>query len=174
MSQLIAYLCKIKVTLMKLYHGSNITIEKPCLMKGLRALDFGPGFYLTSSEEQAAKWARTVTRRRSSGIPIVNCYEIEEKVMQYLHVRLFKTADADWLEYVVLNRREGGAGNDYDIVVGPVANDSTLPVIDDYMAGIYTQEEAVRRLLPQNLTDQYAFKSEAAISKLKFIGEQQL
>ncbi|MDL2250672.1 DUF3990 domain-containing protein, partial [Lachnospiraceae bacterium OttesenSCG-928-J05] len=50
----------------------------------------------------------------------------------------------------------------------PVANDSTLPVIDDYMSGIYTKEEAVKRLLPQNLTDQYAFLTERAIRILIF------
>ncbi|WP_416389391.1 DUF3990 domain-containing protein [Ohessyouella blattaphilus] len=58
--------------------------------------------------------------------------------------------------------------NPYDIVIGPVANDSTLPVIDDYMSGIYTKEEAVKRLLPQNLTDQYAFLTERAIRILIF------
>ncbi|WP_435084026.1 DUF3990 domain-containing protein [Ohessyouella blattaphilus] len=58
--------------------------------------------------------------------------------------------------------------NPYDIVIGPVVNDSTLPVIDDYMSGIYTKEEAVKRLLPQNLTDQYAFLTERAIRILIF------
>lgn len=51
-----------------------------------------------------------------------------------------------------------------------MANDSTLPVIDDYMDGIYTKEEAVRRLLPQNLTDQYAFLSNSALELLTFEG----
>lgn len=44
----------------------------------------------------------------------------------------------------------------------------TLPVIDDYMSGNYTKEEAVRRLLPQNLTDQYAFKSTEALAALTY------
>ena len=80
----------------------------------------------------------------------------------------FNTADGDWLDYVVKNRRGQAVVGDYDVVIGPVANDSTLPVIDDYMSGNYTKEEAVRRLLPQNLTDQYALKSTEALAALTY------
>ena len=33
---------------MKLYHGSNVEVAEPRLMSGVRALDFGRAFYLTS------------------------------------------------------------------------------------------------------------------------------
>ena len=138
------------------------------LLKGQRALDFGAGFYLTSSYEQAMKWAKTVTRRRGNGQPIVNIYDLDEQRLATLHVLSFNTADGDWLDYVVKNRRGQAVVDDYDVVIGPVANDSTLPVIDDYMSGNYTKEEAVRRLLPQNLTDQYAFKSTEALAALTY------
>ena len=49
---------------------------------------------------------------------------------------------------------------------------STLPVIDDYMDGKYDKEEAVKRLLPQKLTDQYAFLTEKAIRFLNFDGSE--
>ncbi len=153
---------------MKLYHGSNIIVDKPLLLKGQRALDFGAGFYLTSSSEQAGRWAKTVTRRRGNGQPIVNVYELDLQHLAKLNVLRFDTANGDWLDYVVENRRGHSFVCDYDIVIGPVANDSTLPVIDDYMAGIYTKDEAVRRLLPQNLTDKYLFKSRESLSKLKY------
>lgn len=151
-----------------LYHGSNMKVDKPMLLKGQRALDFGAGFYLTSSYEQAMKWAKTVTRRRGNGQPIVNIYDLDEQRLATLHVLSFNTADGDWLDYVVKNRRGQAVVGDYDVVIGPVANDSTLPVIDDYMSGNYTKEEAVRRLLPQNLTDQYAFKSTEALAALTY------
>lgn len=151
-----------------LYHGSNMKVDKPMLLKGQRALDFGAGFYLTSSYEQAMKWAKTVTRRRGNGQPIVNIYNLDELRLATLHVLRFNTADGDRLDYVVKNRRGQAVVGDYDVVIGPVANDSTLPVIDDYMSGNYTKEEAVRRLLPQNLTDQYAFKSTEALAALTY------
>lgn len=154
---------------MKLYHGSNMVIEEPVLLKGQRALDFGPAFYLTSSLEQATRWAKSVARRRSGGLPIVNTYELDEQKLSSLKILHFQTADSDWLDYVVTNRRGMVVTGDYDMVIGPVANDSTLPVIDDYMAGVYTKEEAVRRLLPQKLTDQYALKSMGALDTLTFL-----
>lgn len=151
-----------------LYHGSNMKVDKPMLLKGQRALDFGAGFYLTSSYEQAMKWTKTVTRRRGNGQPIVNIYDLDEQRLATLHVLSFNTAEGDWLDYVVKNRRGQAVVGDYDVVIGTVANDSTLPVIDDYMSGNYTKEEAVRRLLPQNLTDQYAFKSTEALAALTY------
>ena len=43
---------------MILYHGSNIEVTKPQIIVSNRALDFGAGFYMTSSEDQAIRWAK--------------------------------------------------------------------------------------------------------------------
>ncbi|MBF0998626.1 MAG: DUF3990 domain-containing protein [Lachnospiraceae bacterium] len=153
---------------MILYHGSNMEVRTPHILNGLRALDFGPGFYLTSSLSQAGKWAKAVVRRRRSGRSIVNIYEFKMRVDHSLRILEFSNADKDWLQFVVRNRREKELSPDYDLVIGPVANDTTLPVIDDYMDGKYDQDEAVKRLMPQNLTDQYAFLTEKALSFLSF------
>lgn len=159
---------------MLLYHGSNMVVEKPEIRENLRALDFGSGFYLTSSREQAEKWAKTVTKRRRKGNPVLNIYELEQDQMKKLNILLFQSADAGWLDFVVANRKEMPVKNIYDLIIGPVANDSTLPVIDDYMDGKYTKEQEVERLLPQNLTDQYAFLTQKALSYLRFKGEKVL
>jgi len=159
---------------MKLYHGSNVEVKYPKIKEKLRALDFGAGFYLTSNRKQAERWAKTVTKRRNSGIATLNIYHIDEEEMSDISVLQFETANAEWLDYVVANRKEQIFSNPYDVVIGPVANDSTLPVIDDYMDGIYTKEEAVKRLMPQNLTDQYAFLTTRAIEILKFEGSETL
>lgn len=98
----------------------------------------------------------------------MNIYTIDESKINELNILQFKTADADWLDFVVNNRKEQLLENPYDLVIGPVANDSTLPVIDDYIDDKYTKEEAVRRLLPQNLTDQYAFLTVKALDLLIF------
>lgn len=154
-----------------LYHGSNVTVNMPKILPNLRALDFGGGFYLTRSYAQAERWAKVIFKRRQEGQPIVNIYTFDDERAIALNVLQFKDANADWLEFVV-NNRKALKVFDYDIVVGPVANDATLPVIDDYMDGRYTQEEAVRRLLPQNLTDQYAFCSEISLGYLTYQGRE--
>lgn len=153
---------------MKLFHGSNMEVANPIIRPNLRALDFGAGFYLTSSESQASKWAKVVTRRRRSGFETLNVYQLPDNEIKQLKVLKFETANGKWLDFVVNNRKELLLENEYDLVIGPVANDSTLPVIDDYMDGRYSKDEAVKRLLPQNLTDQYAFLTNEALKLLNF------
>ena len=153
---------------MLLYHGSNVSVETPRIFEQLRALDFGAGFYLTSSKEQAERWARNVYKRRRTGRPVLNIYEIQAEDFDKLDVMKFSGANGDWLDFVVMNRKSEYTGKKYDVVLGPVANDTTIRVIDDYMSGVYTREEAIKRLLPQNLTDQYAFLTSEAVSKLNF------
>lgn len=157
---------------MKLYHGSNMVVEKPEVNAGRRALDFGVGFYLTSNREQAERWARAVARRRQSGDAILNCFEVDEGNLGLLKVLEFSGPNSDWLDFVVSNRKGVSERLAFDLVIGPVANDSTMPVIDDYMDGRYTKEEAIVRLLPQKLTDQYAFLSEKSLSILVFKGSE--
>jgi hypothetical protein len=131
-------------------------------------LDFGAGFYLTSSESQAVQWARIVAKRRKTGNAIVNKYTLSDEKFKDLKILHFETADFDWLDFVVKNRKGQLYENLYDVVIGPVANDTTLSVIDDYMDGKFTKAYAIERLLPQNLTDQYAFLTDKAISLLSF------
>jgi len=153
---------------MILFHGSNVTVKQPELRAGLRSMDFGPGFYTTSCKEQASHWARSVTRRRRMGCAIVNVYSFEQTQMQELLVLQFERASEDWLEFVVSNRKNMNYSLPYDLVIGPIANDSTLQVIDDYMEGRYTKNEAINHLLPQNLKDQYAFLTCRSLQLLQF------
>lgn len=43
---------------MNLYHGSIEIVEFPEIRRPNRTLDYGAGFYLTSSREQAENWVR--------------------------------------------------------------------------------------------------------------------
>ena len=154
---------------MILYHGSNITVERPRIIVPNRALDFGAGFYLTSSEEQAARWASLQAKRRMSGQALVSCYSFDEAASGSLDVLRFSAADAEWLRFVCANRGCEYIGPLHDIVIGPVANDNTMPVINDYMAGALDLETALVLLKPQKLADQCAFKTPAAIEALSFL-----
>ena len=142
---------------MFLYHGSNVAVREPKIIITNRALDFGPGFYTTTDENQAVKWARLQTSRRREGNATVTKYEYDTAKAGKLSVRDFKTADREWLNFVTQNRKKIYTGKRYDIVTGPVADDSTMAVINDYMTGNIDIETALILLLPQKLTDQVAF-----------------
>lgn len=159
---------------MTLYHGSNLIIQSPHLLKIQRALDFGRGFYTTSDFEQAKRWAQRTARIRESGEAHVSCYELDEEALTGLKVLRFAKPDSEWLDYVATNRNNRDAKDDWDVVIGPVANDQTYPTILLYLDGYIDAQGAVRQLLPQKLKDQYTFKTEKALSLLKFAGARKV
>lgn len=74
---------------MILYHGSNIEVREPRLLKIQRELDFGKGFYTTSDLQQASIWAQRTAKRRGCGHPYVSVYEIDETAFDTLRVLRF-------------------------------------------------------------------------------------
>lgn len=153
---------------MKLYHGSNMAVYEPQILVSDRKLDFGSGFYLTSSLEQAERWAELTTERRGIGVPTITVYEFDETRQTGLKILKFEKANKKWLDFVVANRDNTVDDLKWDMVSGPVANDRTMPVIRLFIAKVYTAAEALRRLLPQKLHDQYTFKTKAALQLLTF------
>ena len=154
---------------MKLYHGSNVEVVTPKLIQSVRALDFGQAFYLTSDFDQAVRWAKTSVLRRKEGRAIVSVYEFDESAASQLRILNFSGPDVAWLKYVSQNRNGIIDTVDYDIVSGPVADDNTMPVLNLYFKGAYSEDEALRRLLPQRLKDQFAMKTDAAIACLSYM-----
>lgn len=153
---------------MFLYHGSNMVVSNPQILVSDRRLDFGEGFYLTSSLEQAERWAQLTTERRGVGQPTLNVYTFDESALSTLNVLRFAKANKKWLDYVVANRENRLGVQKWDLVIGPVANDRTMPVIRLFLAKVYTAAETLRRLLPQNLHDQYTFKTSTALEHLMY------
>lgn len=153
---------------MILYHGSNVEVRNPKILESKRLLDFGTGFYLTSDYEQAKKWAIRTTARRENGISAVSVYHAETNAIQHLKLLTFEQANYDWLRYISANRTNKATADLYDIVIGPVANDQAIRTINNYLKGYFSEEIAIQLLLPQKLKDQYAFKTERALSILTF------
>ena len=156
---------------MILYHGSNITVKTPQLITQTRGLDFGPGFYLTTSEEQAVRFSEIVFRRKKNGSAIVNIYEFNltagEKMLK---IQKFTGAeDNEWLKFVAENRLNIYNGSDYDMVMGAVANDTVMPTIQAYLSGFITEEATLVTLKASKLIDQICLKTEKALSLLSFI-----
>ena len=153
---------------MILYHGSNVEVKEPILLKVQRELDFGRGFYTTSDLEQAARWAWRTAKRRGESNAFVTVYEVNEDELKNIRLLSFDSPNVEWLNLVVKNRKGEYIAGDWDIISGPVADDQTAQVIDLYLEGAYDEEEAIRRFLTQRLKDQYAFKTNEALKLLIF------
>lgn len=155
---------------MLLYHGSNLAVEEPRLLTQTRGLDFGAGFYLTSSEEQAAQFSSIVVNRRKTGKATVSIYEYDMgSAMKTLAVRKFDGAGREWLGFVADNRLKTYQGEAYDVVIGKVANDKVMPVIQAFLAGFLNEDATLIALKTSKLVDQVCLKSEDALALLKFI-----
>ena len=153
---------------MILYHGSNVEVKNPKIIQSKRLLDFGTGFYLTSDYEQAKKWAIRTTARREKGVPIISVFSSDKSEFEKLDVLIFDAANKEWLRYVAAHRTDKSIKDTYDIVAGPVANDQAIRTVNNYLKGYFTEDIAIQLLLPQKLKDQYVFKTEKALSILKF------
>ena len=157
---------------MLVYHGSNIAVEKPEIHKPNRNLDFGTGFYTTMSREQAQSFSRIVCNRRG-GSPIISVYEFDyETAQKTLALKSFKTADGEWFDFVCDKRLGKYTGKEYDIIIGPVANDTVYLTFIGYSAGATSREDALNRLKIKELYNQVAFCTEKSLCYLRFIKEQ--
>lgn len=156
---------------MILYHGSNVIVSQPRLIKQNRFLDFGYGFYTTTNKAQAISFADKVTRRRGEGKKEVSIYEVDaEKAFAEGKLLRFDSPNEAWLDFVSDNRSGNYEGETFDFVYGPVANDDVYRTFTLYTAGLLTKEQTLEALKVKKLYDQLVFSTEKALSYLRFIG----
>lgn len=160
---------------MIIYHGSTQLVDKPEIRKGESFLDFGIGFYTTTSYEQAERWAKTKMRRNNTTIGFVSVYEFDfEKAKKELNIRHFETADEEWLNFVVMNRRGESIGDIYDMHIGPVADDNVYQSIRLFESGAYDAEYTVKKLKTEVLQDQWAFHTSRILEYVSFIEAKEI
>lgn len=154
---------------MKLYHGSTVAVRKPSVNRGRPTVDFGQGFYTTTSYEQAKKWAELKRKRTSAPHAVVTEYEVADDILQGRYTTLFFSGPTqEWLDFVVSNRKGNGTGA-YDLTMGPVANDQLYATIRLYEQGVVTASAAIEMLRTHLLFDQLAFHNQTAANELTFI-----
>lgn len=151
-----------------LYHGGTEIITTPEIRQPNRTLDFGSGFYLTSSIKQAEDWVRHHLEAPGE-IGYVSVYHFSEiEVENILKLKTFKTASEEWLDFVMSNRRIPGFIHDYDIVIGPVANDRVYTAFSLYEGGIIDKATLIHELKTYRLVDQYLFHTNDSLQYLQF------
>lgn len=154
---------------MILYHGSNEDIETIDLEKGLRYKDFGKGFYLTPDKSTAERMAQKKARL-FGGTPTLITYELSEAAFNSdLKMKIFpEKASVEWFLFVDANRDRHRVQpiHDYDIVIGPIADDGVVLQLTNYREGIYSPEQAAQLLQDRYLDQQYYFGTQRALQFL--------
>lgn len=154
---------------MKLYHGTNIDFKKIDLLKSNKYKDFGQGFYLTDIRKQAEQLAIKKSRL-FGGFPIIQEYEFDETILntRSLQVLKFDLPTAKWAEFIFKNRnRVLNFTHNYDIVIGPIANDGVAYLLGRYEEGTLSIEELSKELTFKELNSQYFFGTEKSLKHLK-------
>ena len=121
---------------MTLYHGSKDIVEYPEIRKARFNKDFYFGFYCTNIEKQAERWA---TRYGEKGY--INRYEYTENTE--LKILKFEKMTEEWLDFIISCR--SGQAHQYDIVEGPMADDTIYNYLQNYLDGKISTLSAVKQ-----------------------------
>ena len=156
---------------MILYHGTTLEIPTPQIIRQEVGRDFGFAFYTMDIKSQAERWAvrRAKISSRISKTPVkpvVNVYEWKPETL--LHVKAFNGPSLEWLDMVVKCRSDLNFHHPYDIVIGKIANDNVGETVSYVLQGIMRREDAVERLKFEQINNQLAFCTEAALKELHF------
>lgn len=155
---------------MKLYHGTNMDFSEINLRMCKPNKDFGRGFYLTDIRKQALEMAVRRCDIEQCGTPVVQEYEFDEHFLHdgSMNVKIFNGVSEEWAEFILKNRKaRKNATHDYDIVIGPVADDGVVYQLNLYMQHFITISQLVKGLEYRKLNSQYFFGTPKSVSKLK-------
>lgn len=173
-----------------LYHGSYCSVDLPDISRCAGHKDFGRGFYLTSSLEQARQFAGISLRKaRITNIAsasqergYVSAFRVKTVDAENLTVHRFKTANREWLRCIAAHRMLHGASSviekyaPLDVIIGKIANDRTNTTITAYMSGVFGPtgsagaiDTCIGLLLPERLKEQFCFRTARALRCLEFL-----
>lgn len=143
-----------------MYHAGKETVEFPEIRKAKYTKDFSWGFYCTNNHEQALRWAN-----RGEGTPVINYYEYIED--DTLSVKKFDGMSDEWLDFIAECR--SGKTHRYDIVEGPMADDTVWNYVNDFIQGNITRKQFWALAEFRYPTHQISFHTLAGLDCLKFI-----
>lgn len=151
---------------MRVYHTSNLIIEKPDVLHSRKHLDFGVGFYLTPLERQARNYGQRFIRRGEDAI--MNVYELSDEMPQ-ISRKVFAAYDGEWLDYITACRK-GLSHEQYDVIEGGIADDQVFDTVDLYLQGLYTREQALDQLRWKQPNHQLCITSQKVLdTHLQFV-----
>ena len=158
---------------MILYHGTYIDIRSIDLDRCMPYKDFGKGFYLTDIEQQARDMAIRKSKFVPKSSPHVLKYEFDENYLKdgTLQVKIFEGPTEEWAQFIIANRYnpENRVVHDYDVVIGPIADDGVALQIGLFKDGFIDLAALTKALEYKKLNKQYYFCTVKAVNLLKRI-----
>jgi hypothetical protein len=163
------------------YHGSTILFDKIDVNRGRPYKDFGKGFYVTYSKQHAIKMAlRNRNIELNKGVKcsaFLYTFDFYEKDLYKFKVKEFRYADKEWINFVLKNRKSSSRDHNFDIVIGPTADDDVLVCIGAYFDGLYGEigseiaiDTLIRNIEAENLPGQIFFATNESASLLRLKG----
>ena len=161
---------------MILFHGAKKTFTMPIDFKNnsKENNDFGIGFYLGETFEQAANYISFI------GMNKVYCFDID-----LTNLKSYKfNVDLEWMitiayyrgrleEYkncsfvrAIINKI-----NNCDVIIAPIADNRMFDLIAEFVEGTLTDEQCRHALAATNLGFQYVLKTNKSISNVELIKE---
>ena len=154
---------------MKVYHGSLERVETPEIRHSNRTLDYGFGFYVTTSYEQAEAWVKRRMGEHKVTKGYVNEYSLDKEKINGLNGLSFNEPTEEWLDFVMANRTDKNFIHFYDVVYGPVANDRVYAAFALYEGRVLDKQTLIKELKTYKLVDQFLFHTPKSLQALTFI-----
>lgn len=153
----------------KIYHGSIEEVRNPEIRPANRSLDYGQGFYTTTSFEQAKNLVIRRMKDKKVNVGYVNVYELDDDQIKHLNSLIFEGPSPEWVNFVMKNRMNRDFIHDYDVVYGPVADDSVYTQFTLYEGGIISMSTLIQELKTYKLVDQYLFHTKKSLFSIQFV-----
>ena len=143
---------------MEIYHGNTVIVKQPEIKIEKYNKDFYFGFYCTVMEQQAIRWATRF------GEGIVNVYEYEPD--DSLKILKFEKMTEKWLDFIIACR--SGTPHEWDIVEGPMADDTIYNYIQEFQDGKISREAFWVLAKFRYPTHQICFNTEKTLETITF------
>lgn len=156
-----------------LFHGAKKIFTLPVdLAHSKETNDFGNGFYLGETFEQASTY---ICNSSSSNVYAfsIDCKDL--KIVKFsvskewmIAIAYFRGWLSDYKNSKIINSIISKV-NDADIVIAPIADNRMFDILSEFVDGTITDLQCQHALAATNLGNQYVIKSEKAVSRLKYI-----
>ena len=148
--------------MLRVFHTSLVEIKNPDIYIGRKNADFGQGFYTTENFEFAKGWIKSDSSKKA----IINEYEIDDSS---LNIKRF-VRNEEWFDYIFSNHRvKKDYLSEYDLIIGPIANDTIYNTMGIITSGFLSRQEALKLFLVGPEYTQVTIKTDKAVKKLKYI-----